>query len=209
MRVKLINYTEDPVMAMARAASVCYRSEPSKAVVEKCLEAGHLSIAEFVTFHFLIEDVSRVLSHQLVRKRMASYAQESQRYVDMGDNFNYYIPPSVIDNQYSYKEYTKFMKTANEFYRKLVETYHIPIEAARYVIPNAAYTRLHMAINFRSLMEFCNQRMCIKAQREIWNLAYALKDRVQEVAPFLAGYLRPKCEAIGKCTEIKSCKDFY
>lgn len=209
MKVKLINYTEDPVMAMAKAASVCYRSEPSEAVVERCLKSGHLSIAEFVTFHFLIEDVSRVLSHQLVRKRMASYAQESQRYVDMGDSFNYYIPPSVIDNQYAYTEYLNFMKTANGFYRELVEKYKIPIEDARYIIPNAAYTRLHMAINFRSLMEFCNQRMCIRAQREIWHLAYKLRERVEEVEPFLANYLRPKCEIIGKCIEIKPCKNFY
>jgi thymidylate synthase (FAD) len=208
MKVELINYTVNPVNAMADAAAVCYDSIPNKYVVKHCLESGHLSIAEFADFHFEISEVSRALSHQLVRHRMASYAQRSQRYVEE-DNFNYVIPNSVIRKGLpELLDYNDLMDKIQEMYYKLVEI-GIPKEDARYILPNAAYTVIHVKMNFRELMHFCNVRMCSKAQWEIRKLAEMMAKEVKEVSPFLAEYLVPKGKAQGFCNEKDSCRKCF
>ena len=80
MEVKLINYTTNPVAAIEEAATTCYDSQPTDGrIMRHCYKSGHHSVLEFADFTFRIKGVSRALTHQLVRHRMASFAQRSQR----------------------------------------------------------------------------------------------------------------------------------
>ena len=95
MKVELINHTKNPIAAIENAASTCYDSMPSGEgkIFRHCYKSGHHSVLEFAEFSFRISGVSRALTHQLVRHRMASYAQRSQRYC-VEDGFEFVTPNS-------------------------------------------------------------------------------------------------------------------
>lgn len=203
LEVKLIRYTPDPLWAMAEAASVCYDAEPSVDVVFKCIERGHTSILEFADFHFLVTGLSRATSHQLVRHRLASYAQRSQRYINES-NFKYVIPHTIEKKPTAKRIYEEIMDSIALAYEQLIEL-GVPKEDARFVLPNATETQIHVKMNFRELLHFCEERLCTRAQWEIRNLAWRMVDEVYNVAPQLARYLRPKCVRLGYCPEQKPC----
>ena len=211
MKVTLTRITENPILAIEEAASNCYNSEPTGdgKIMKHCIKSGHTSVTEFCDFTFHIEGISRALSHQLVRHRMASYAQRSQRYVSESE-FDYVIPKSIKSNQGAFEEYTELMYQITDTYRLLQEM-GIPNEDARMVLPNACETVIEVKMNLRALMNFMNERLCTCAQWEIRELALAMKKAIIERAPELEPYLVPKCEKYGKefgfCTETKQRKE--
>ena len=93
MKVTLTRVTDNPILAVEEAASNCYNSKATGdgKIMKHCIKSGHTSVTEFCDFTFHIEGISRALSHQLVRHRMASYAQRSQRYCSE-DGFEYITP---------------------------------------------------------------------------------------------------------------------
>ena len=207
MKVTLTRVTENPIGAIEEAACNCYDSEPTGGKIMKaCYNSGHHSVLEFCDFTFHIEGVSRALTHQLVRHRLASYAQRSQRYC--GENgFKYVMPPSIRSAAKKWMVYDDIMAQINEAYHKLQEL-GIPNEDARMVLPNACETVIEVKMNLRSLIHFMNERLCTRAQWEIRQLAHEMKKCIEKQYPELAEYLVPKCE-IHKdtpfCTEHKSC----
>ena len=217
MKVTLTRVTENPVSAIEEAASNCYDSEPTDGrIMKSCYKSGHHSVLEFADFTFHIEGVSRALTHQLVRHRIASYAQRSQRYCSEG-NFDYVIPNSIKSNQGAFEEYTELMYQITDMYRILQEM-GIPNEDARYILPNACETTIEVKMNLRSLIHFMNERLCTRAQWEIRQMALLMKKAVEEQYPELVKYLVPKCEiheGIPFCTEHNTCgrhpklKDIY
>ena len=99
MKVELIHYTHQPVNAIENAASVCYDSIPTGGkIMNHCYNSGHHSVLEFADFTFNIKGVSRALTHQLVRHRLNSYAQRSQRYCKE-TGFEFVTPPSIASNE--------------------------------------------------------------------------------------------------------------
>lgn len=208
MRVTLTRVTKDPILAIEEAASNCYNSAPTGdgKIMKHCIKSGHTSVTEFCDFTFHIEGVSRALSHQLIRHRIASYAQRSQRYCSE-DGFGYVIPPSIKNNEDAYDAYVGMMQTLNEWYSELQE-YGIANEDARMVLPNACETQIEVKMNLRALMNFMNERLCSCAQWEIRTMAIAMKKAVVEQIPELEEYLVPKCEKNGKefgaCNESKT-----
>ena len=206
--VKLTRITEDPILAIEEAASNCYNSEATGdgKIMNHCIKSGHTSVTEFCDFTFHIEGVSRALSHQLVRHRMASYAQRSQRYCSEAD-FDYVIPRSIINNQEAQKRYDKFMYECGQLYVDL-QKYGISNEDARMVLPNACETQIEVKMNLRALMNFMNERLCSCAQWEIRELAMKMRNAIIEKVPELMPYLVPKCEKngpqFGACNESKS-----
>lgn len=208
MKVELTRITKDPILAIEEAASNCYNSEPSDngKIMKHCIKSGHTSVTEFCDFTFHIEGVSRALSHQLVRHRLASYAQRSQRYCSE-DGFDYVLPNSIKSNQGAFEEYTELMHTITDIYRLLQEM-GVPNEDARMVLPNACETQIEVKMNLRALMNFMNERLCTCAQWEIRELAQLMKKAVIKQVPELESYLVPKCEKNGKefgaCNESKS-----
>lgn len=198
MKVTLTRVTENPILAIEEAASNCYNSEPTGdgKIMKHCIKSGHTSVTEFCDFTFHIEGISRALSHQLVRHRMASYAQRSQRYVSESE-FDYVVPKSIKSNQGAFEEYTELMYQITDIYRLLQEM-GIPNEDARMILPNACETVIEVKMNLRALMNFMNERLCTCAQWEIRELACEMRKVIIEKYPELAEYLVPKCEKYGK-----------
>ena len=208
MKVTLTRVTENPILAIEEAASNCYNSEPTGdgKIMKHCIKSGHTSVTEFCDFTFHIEGISRALSHQLVRHRMASYAQRSQRYCSE-DGFGYIMPPSIAKNPTAKGIYNELMEDIALLYKEL-QSVGVPNEDARMILPNACETVIEVKMNLRALMNFMNERLCTCAQWEIRQLALAMKKAIVEKYPELEEYLVPKCEKYGKefgfCNESKA-----
>ena len=208
MKVELTRITKDPILAIEEAASNCYNSEATGdgKIMKHCIKSGHTSVTEFCDFTFHIEGVSRALSHQLVRHRLASYAQRSQRYCSE-DGFNYVKPNTVKLGDAANVIYDNAMEHLANTY-KLLQELGIPNEDARMVLPNACETQIEVKMNLRALMNFMNERLCTCAQWEIRNLAWEMRKQVLLQVPELEAYLVPKCEKYGAkfgfCNESKS-----
>ena len=218
MKVTLTRVTENPIGAIEEAACNCYNSEPTGGkIMKSCYKSGHHSVLEFADFTFHIEGISRALSHQLVRHRLASYAQRSQRYC-VEDDFGYVIPHSIKNNSDALNMYENIMESLAEGYHALNSNLGIPAEYARMILPNACETQIEVKMNFRTLIHFMNERLCTRAQLEIRQMALLMKRCIEEQYPELAKYLVPKCEiheGMPFCTEHSTCgrhpllKDIY
>ena len=207
MKVTLTRVTENPIGAIEEAACNCYNSEPTGGKIMKaCYNSGHHSVLEFCDFTFHIEGVSRALTHQLVRHRLASYAQRSQRYC-AENGFEFVIPPSIEKNKVALNWYRNFMYQCGELYDDF-QTLGISNEDARMVLPNACETVIEVKMNLRSLIHFMNERLCTRAQWEIRLLALEMRKCILAVYPELAEFLVPKCEIHKNqpfCPEHSTC----
>ena len=209
MKVTLLNHTKDPDRVCAAAAQSCYSEhgaselfenttdEQAQKMIRKVVGMGHLSVVEHAHFTFSVEGVSRSLTHQLVRHRVASYSQQSQRYVAM-NRAEYVVPPSVAADPESSKHFAKAMEDVWRVYRELAEV--VPKEDARYVLPNACFTNITVTMNARELWHFFNLRCCRRAQWEIRLMAWRMLEAVQKVAPILFADAGPRC-LLGPCPE--------
>jgi thymidylate synthase (FAD) len=168
-------------------------------LVTRVASMGHLSTFEHASFTFAVDGVSRVLSHQLVRHRVASYSQQSQRYVDSA-NKDIITPPSIFINQKARRVFEDISTRIDKAYRELVSL-GIPKEDARYVMTNATETRIIITMNARELLHFFSKRCCSRAQWEIRNMANEMLRQVKEVAPALFQKAGPHCVSEGVCHE--------
>lgn len=186
MKVTLIQQTPNPVETISKIASICYDSNPSNPLqlVKHLYNNHHHSVFEHIYFTFKIEGISRVCSHQLVRHRMCSFTQRSQRYCNESD-FNY-VTPYTLD----YSVMGKLMESASANYDILAK--HYPKEDARYILPNACCTDLYLSCNLRELIHICNERLCSRAQ---WEIRELVEDMVELVDPSLRFMLVPKCKS--------------
>lgn len=215
VRVELIAHTTAPTAVCNLAAGTCTSEgipplhqgdEKGTGPLRAAIASGHESVAEHASFTFAIEGISRACSHQLVRHRMASYSQQSQRYVLM-DEFDYVVPESIKDNCDAMEDYQKLMEHIKQFYEFLVtdEGYGIPEEDARYILPNACTTNIVVTMNARELRHFFALRTCGRAQWEIRELAEAMLQQVRDVAPVLFADAGPRCGGLGYCPESDGC----
>ena len=215
MQVSLLSYTSDPEVTVAAAARLStslvsaleLRSRLTKGQIERLinhlLSSGHLSPFEHASFTFAIDSLSRAASHQLVRHRIASYTQQSQRYVALS-GVDYVTPDSIARRPEFKARYDQTMRQLYALYQELMEA-GVPAEDARFVLPNAAHTRLVMTMNARELIHVCSLRLCLRAQWEIVQLFELVKIEVDKVAPLIARELKPKCYHLGYCDEREGC----
>ena len=214
MKVVLLSYTKDAERLCATAARSCYsddvpsdildRMEGSKAgaAIDKVVGMGHHSVIEHASYTFSLEGVSRVLTHQLVRHRIASFSQQSQRYVSLLEP-DYVTPGTVRSDPEANRVFEEAMEKAWEAYQKLATI--VPVEDARYVLPNACTTNIVVTMNARELWHFFTLRTCRRAQQEIRTVAELMLKEVREVSPSIFGDAGPSCLR-GKCPEGKlSC----
>jgi len=228
LKVKLIEHTPNPERVIASAAKLCYSAVGVDEILENLeggatekfldmlMSYGHESPIEHVSFTFAAEGVSRSLTHQLVRHRIASYSQQSQRYVKL-EQFEYVIPPEIENDEKAKEIFIKAMEQSQDAYNELVnilkskyisQGLNAPnaekkaIEDARYVFPNACETKIILTMNARSLMNFFKHRCCNRAQWEISQMADEMLRQVKEVAPVLFKYSGPGCLK-GGCPEGK------
>ena len=211
LNVVLLQHTPEPEAVVAMAAKLCYspsgveelkekiEAKDQAAFVEKLASIGHLSPIEHVSFTFGIEGISRACSHQLVRHRVASYSQQSQRYVK-AEQFAYVIPPSIKQDPALVREFEKCMAEAQENYTKVLkrlEELGYQGEAgqqdARYLLPNAAETKIVVTMNARELLHFFRVRCCNRAQWEIRQMAELMLHHVRGAAPTIFAKSGPGC----------------
>lgn len=182
MKVKLLRYTMDAeLLCGAAALTSTKRGSPSeifekmnletaRRIIERVTGYGHMSVIEHASFTFSIEGVSRAMTHQLVRHRIASYTQQSQRYVAYNTLEEFVTPPNIARNAEAKKVFDDALGKIADAYRKLLNM-GIPKEDARFILPNAAKTNIIVTMNARELRHFFNLRCCNRAQWEIREVA--------------------------------------
>lgn len=211
MKVRLVAETSNPEYVVTLAAATCYSDkiyidlyekcrdkEYQKKLITKLLSSCHESPFEHANFTFFIEGISRSTSHQLVRHRIASYSQRSQRYTTMKpEEFN--IPESISSDPEKKKAFEEHLDNTFRLYKELIEG-GIPKEDARELLPNATQTTLVMTMNLRELRHFMELRLCNRAQSEIQSVAIEIYKILNIYHPLLTIGAGPKCW-YGKCTE--------
>lgn len=220
MHVELLYHTPDPERAIATAARLCYApvgaaelmetmpEQRVKSVLSTIMRSGHFSTLEHASYTFAIDGVSRALTHQLVRHRLASFNQQSQRYVKFTDGLETVKPSSVAENAEAQAIFDEAIATAKAAYVKLMDL-GIPAEDARYLLPNAAETKIVVTMNVRELLHFFDLRCCNRAQWEIRELAHAMLELARPTAPFVFADAGAPC-VHGTCPEGKmSCGNPY
>lgn len=209
MKVELLEYTTDPEAVVAWAGRVCYSSLPIGDIkekltneevvkmIDKLFSSGHESPFEHITFTFGIEGISRACSHQLVRSRIASHSQRSQRYVKE-KQFEYVVPKTVEDKGLR-EVFEQRMALMQEWYQEAVNA-GIPAEDARFYLPNAAQTQIMTTMNARELFNFLGHRLCSRAQWEIREMATLMLIELRKVAPLIFNRVGPNCFSVN-CPE--------
>lgn len=237
MKVSLLANTPDPERLAATAAKLCYSSsgidtlrdgltdEKTESFIDMLVSIGHESVMEHVSFTFGIEGISRACSHQLVRHRIASYSQKSQRYVNE-NGFEFITPPEIEAVPEAKAEYNRMIGELTESYAKIADILtekhkasfiaegmdeknavskarKLANEDARFILPNACETKLVVTMNVRSLFNFFKHRCCNRAQWEIRAVANEMLKLCLKTAPHIFKYAGPSCVASGKCPEGK------
>lgn len=228
MKVTLLAYTPNPADIAEIGAKTCYSAEApsdivpteSKNSLKRAISSGHGSVLEHAVFTFGIEGISRACSHQLVRHRMASYSQQSQRYVAMDDDIkgNFVLPDS-FERAFDFEGQNGMGWSPNGCLESFVNDYltelHIIVERARkcgipeedirYFYPNGMVTNIVVTMNARELLHFFSLRCCTRAQWEIRQLANSMLGICKEVCPEIFEHAGASCEQLGYCPERESC----
>ncbi|MDR0617841.1 MAG: FAD-dependent thymidylate synthase [Endomicrobium sp.] len=215
MKVKLLQFTQEPEKVCALAARLCYSPTTidelsksfDKAKIEKLLSkvisSGHYSVLEHASFTFGVEDVSRALLAQLTRHRVASFSVQSQRYVKLKDGLEFTVPESIKKNTNLLKKYNDFLSHVEKLYKEFLDA-GVPTEDARFILPNASTTKILFTMNARELRHFFSLRTCNRAQWEIQELACYMLNLVKKEAPLLFNNAGPSCIREG-CRETFVC----
>ena len=187
MTIELLASTPNPELTIAHAASTCYDSkpkdlEPARKMIKAIIRSGHESCVEHASATFVLDGISRVVTHELVRHRIGfSYSQRSQRYVNENQP-SYVIPEEIAGSPKALEVFQEAMNAAWAAYSKL-QAVGMRNEIARYVLPNACTTKITVTANFRAWRNFLKLRCSKRAQPEIRGLAYKLLDELCKIAP--------------------------
>ncbi len=220
LRVKLLSYTKNALDLVYSACRQCYSNQSAADVfsadlplekkaklIRKVLSSGHMSPIEHVSLSFAVEGISRACSHQLVRHRIASYSQQSQRYVALSD-LPYIVPPSIKSNKEAMRAFLEAMDSAEKAYNKIAKLLspdrkltEKAKEDARFILPNACETKIVLTMNARELMHFFSIRCCSRAQWEIRAMANEMLRLAKEAMPVIFEKAGAKCEQLGYCPE--------
>ena len=186
MKIELLDITPNATNLIEKIGRICYNSKPGEnyvpgTMVKNLIKRGHTSVLEHAKATFHISEVSRALTHQLVRHRLASYTQRSQRYCKE-DQFEYVVPETLPEEYKSL--YDDDMKTIQKMYDKY-KNLGLKNEDARFVLPNACYTEITITANFREWRTIFDLRLRKTAQWEIRELCEQLLKVLIEHEPFI------------------------
>lgn len=195
MQAKLINVSQDGNLLkyIGNIAGTCTdRHIRNEARAIRCAKDGHWSVFEHVAITWEIKDISRACSHQLVRHRMASYTQRSQRYTNPDTQTEWFVVPETCPDP---KRFGGMMHTLGVLYEELIQMGMKP-EDARYILPNACKTEIYVTMNLREFFYFYKERgLNSHAQWEIRKLALLMGDSLL--------YYHPELEVIFDCIKEK------
>lgn len=213
-KVVLFSYTPDIERVCTSAMRSCYSrysalelytnkelftDADTKRMIGKALELGHLDVLEHGSLTYSIEGVSRALTHQLVRHRLASFSQQSQRYVKTGEGEWFITPPQIegsekirviIGNQEFDINYDEFMQLSAQLYKAYFEKGKHK-EDARFALPSAAKSTITITANPREYRHIFAQRCDSSAQWEIQDIAWAMLACAKLIAPNIFSTLDP------------------
>lgn len=217
MKVVLLGYVDNIEKIVAACSKATHRKETAEVIIDELseesarehigqvLSRGHEGIMEFAFFIFSVSGVSRVLTHQLVRHRIASYLQMSSRGKRDISKEGFIIPPQVKKNAKNAQIYRESTSVSAEKYRELVAR-GVPHEDARYLLPDSLRTHIAVAMNARSLNHLFGLRLCDRAQWEIRMLADQMRKIVRPISPSLFWCEPRPCVVRGFCPEgTQSC----
>jgi len=192
MKVELLSITPKAEDLIERACRTCYLSfhrynppSSTEELIKKVIRKGHHSVLEHATATFRIKGGSRVFTHELVRHRMMSPSQESQRYVEYGKTkeFEFVIPRTIKKGKFK-KEFEDLSQRSYEFYSKMVQA-DIPKEDARYILPNATTSEIVITANFRELRHIFQVRCAQRAHWEIREICLEMLKIMKKQAPIV------------------------
>lgn len=212
MKVKLINYTKDALETLiltknTRLMNTELTIDKIKAWTKKrkLEELNYMmntikSSFEFVDYIFIIEGVTRAFTHQLVRTRTGSYAQQSQRAVKM-DDCSYHIPKSLMkkDQEKARIKYSMVIDKIHKAYHELIDEYGVPVQDARGVLPTNINTNIIAKFNLRTIHETSKQRLCVRTQGEYQDVFKEMKKAILKVHPWAKPLIRAHCVSTGFC----------
>ncbi len=187
-----------PEAVIEYAGRVCYRSENASSAlttarfIQRRIQEGHESIIEHASATFEVSGISRAASHQLVRHRIASYSQESQRYVDMS-NPEWVVPAEIATCPEAMAVWEASLEQIRAAYRQL-RGLEIKKEDARFLLPNAAATRIIVTMNFRELLHVFRLRISPHAQWEIRAMCVQMLEQLVPYAPNVFGPLKAELQ---------------
>jgi thymidylate synthase (FAD) len=192
MKIELMSITPDAEDVIEKACRTCYlsfhRYDPPKStqeLIKKVIRKGHHSVLEHATATFRIKGGSRVFTHEMVRHRLMSPSQESQRYVEYGKTkeYEFVIPPSVEQTRFkdNFKEKALEME---KLYSDMVKE-GIPKEDARYILPNATVSEIVVSANYRELRHIFEVRCHPRAHWEIREICLEMLRIMKEKAPIV------------------------
>ncbi len=182
MKITLIQHTPNPEEHIGLLAGICYgktgEQEPEQCIkrAKHCVTKGHLSTLRFAHATFLVEDISRICSHQFVRSKHLDFLQRSQRYCEESA-LGVVIPDSIASDGVEEHIYNCY-----EVYKKLIAG-GIKKEDARFVLPQASTTELLAVGNFQAWYDFIKLRSGKEAQWEIREVAHEINRQLHSIAP--------------------------
>ena len=223
LRVELLSMTAEPVKVIYAACRQCYAAKFSYEIYKGCFDeadqskqaefikeivkSGHETPLEHVSMSFAVEGVSRTCTHQLVRHRLASYSQQSQRYVKEFD-FDYIVPPSIKQDKKLLEIFESTMRHIQDSYVSIVNMLRQKgkksescYEDARFLLPGAAETKIVVTMNCRELIHFFKVRCCTRTQWELRRLAGAMRDICKKAIPAVFEKADAKCASLEYCPE--------
>ena len=192
MKIDLLYYTPNGISLIARMARSTRKNKLSpnnpdeqkdEHFVKQLLKVQHLGILEHINFTFHVSEISRILTHQLVRHRIASYLQMSSRHA-IPERDDFVTPPCFQNNKLNEESYVKRMYSAYDAYKESINS-GFPIEDSRYLIPDGYYTHIGITMNCRELIHFFKLRCHKSAQWEIRNLANEMLKICYETYPVI------------------------
>jgi thymidylate synthase (FAD) len=185
MKIELLSITSNAQKLIEEAGRTCYKSKSGDNTdsnfIRGAIQRGHESIIEHASATFRISEVSRALSHQLVRHRLASFSQMSQRYTN-GENFTYEVPNAIKNVPHLYEEFIRFMNETKNMYSYFTHQ-GIKPEDARSILPNACHTEIVMTANFREWRTIFKLRCDSHAQLDIRIMAKSILEILYSNAP--------------------------
>ncbi len=223
MDVKLLSYTNNPKKVIYAAARQCYSklsahqiysgqqkitSKKLKKFISHLVKRGHLSPLEHVNFTYSAIGLSRVCTHQLVRHRIASYSQQSQRYVSM-DDFEFIIPQAIKNNKEAAEKFREVIEYLKDKYGQIREILEKNSKLdkekinqdLRFLLPQGCQTKIVITMNSRQLLHFFSERLCLRAQWEIRELATKMLILAKKALPGVFDIAGAKCKNLGFCPE--------
>ena len=219
--ITLLSYTANPDLTVAVAARRCYSNTPTKQlweelskskekqekIIDRVVKDGHTSTLEHASFTFGVDNVTRAFLAQITRHRVGiAFSVQSQRYCDLqGTPVEDLYYPDSQNNGVIYKE---AYENALQSYEQLEKSGE-KLEDARMVLPNGFPTSMVISMNAREIRHVLGLRMCVHAQKEIRQIATAIKYLVTPVAPLIFKNLGANCQQYGFCPEnSRGCGKF-